>query len=40
MIEQTYGHVTDDAAEWALERLTAFESATDGRKVDAQGAGG
>jgi integrase len=38
MIEQTYGHVTDDAAEWALERLTAFESAIDGRKVDAQGA--
>jgi hypothetical protein len=39
MIEKHYGHVTNDAAEWALDRLTAFENGTDGRRVDAQGAG-
>jgi integrase len=39
MIEKHYGHVTNDAAEWALDRLVAFENATDGRGVDAQGAG-
>jgi integrase len=39
MIEKHYGHVTNDAAEWALERLEAFNNGSDGRKVDARGAG-
>lgn len=39
MIESHYGHVTNDAAEWALNRLAAFDAESDGRRVDAEGAG-
>jgi hypothetical protein len=39
MIESKYGHVTNDAAEWALDRLAAFDAESDGRIVDAEGAG-
>jgi integrase len=37
MIERHYGHLAHDAAEWELERLEAFDSADDGRRVDAAG---
>jgi hypothetical protein len=39
MIDKTYGHLAHDAEEWELERLAAFDSEADGRKVDAQGVG-
>jgi integrase len=39
MIEQTYGHVAHDSETWELERLEDFDAESDGRKVDAQGAG-
>jgi integrase len=39
MIEKHYGHVTNDAAEWALDRLSVFDSEASGRKADARGAG-
>jgi hypothetical protein len=36
MIEDTYGHLAHDAEEWELERLEAFDSGTDVRKVYAE----
>ena len=39
MIEQTYGHVAHDSETWELEQLAAFDADSDGRIVDAQGAG-
>lgn len=35
MIEDTYGHLADAAAEWVLQRLETLDSETNGRIVDA-----
>jgi integrase len=39
MIEETYGHVAHDSEAWELERLEAFDTESDRRKVDAEGMG-